>query len=368
MLDALHRFLGHRHAAAEPEAAAMEAWARQKGAAFKRVRRGPGAVISLDCESGPMRIEWGPPQRDYIRGSEIRVRVDAHLPEALEMLVLTRSLVESLEAQAYRQLISDRETEIDASTPMESRWLALFERIDVEAADGFRRDFVVLSSCVPHARHWAQGELSVRLMRSRARWLAPEAPLVLMTLRGRLYLRAEAGAFDETLLDGVYMLAEAAARRARKISTRAGRVAGNGADERLSGASTPSLIRAGDAATLAEADAATAAMAALSGACQEAGVSRALEVPIPGSTLRAASALSAGTGAASAGRVAGTCAAASATAQRLAVSDFIDGLAATEVSAPSSGLDFDEFLAQQDADLPTELPPLGGDIPTDLQL
>jgi hypothetical protein len=224
MLESLQRFIRRKQAPADPEAALMSDWARQHGDKFKRVRRGQGAVIGAHCEAGPMRIEWGPSQRPYIAQHEMRVRIEAQLPDALEMLLLSRSLADALEAQAFEQLTSLQQTEIDGSSPEELRWLSSFERIRMDEVPGFAQSFVLVSSAPSHARHWAAGELAVRALRARTRWLGPHAPLVLMTLRGRVYLRTEADSFDETLLDGVRSLAETAALRARKISSRSGRL------------------------------------------------------------------------------------------------------------------------------------------------
>lgn len=319
MLDSLQRFLQRRQAPADPDSALISQWARERGGEFKRVRRGPGAVVQSAGAAGPIRIEWGPAQRPYIRGSELRVRVDARLPDALEMLVLSRSLAESLEAQAFQELTSLQQTGMDDASPEEARWLALFERIDVAAGPVFEQSFVVVSSCVPHARHWAAGELAVRLLRARTHWLGAQAPLVLMTLRGRLYLRTEAGVLDETLLDGVRILADAAALRARKISSRAGRAASQGVPVQPAGPA---------------------------GACAQAEGPPFAPSSLPTGTTPRAAAVTAGAAAA------------------LAVSA-IPGLATFESDA---ALEDFELEALQDADLPGELPPLGGDIPTDLPL
>lgn len=309
MLDSLQRFLQRRQAPADPESALISQWARERGDEFKRVRRGPGAVVQSTGAAGPMRIEWGPPQRQYIRGSELRVRIDAKLPDALEMLVLSRSLAESLEAQAFQELTSLQQTGMDEASPEEARWLALFERIDIPAGPAFEQGFVVVSSCVPHARHWAAGELAVRLLRARSHWLAAQAPLVLMTLRGRLYLRTEAGVLDETLLDGVRILADAAAVRARKISTRAGR-------------SSPAGAMVGAAAIGAP----------------PAGALQSLEPAGKGPAVASVAA---------------------------ATASAIPGLATFESDDPLEDFELDGL---HDADLPGELPPLGEPIDTDLTL
>lgn len=219
MLDSLTRLL-RRRPALETDSRLMEDWARQRGETIKRVRDGSGCVLEFRSQGLPARLEWGPAQRDYIHHRELRVRVELALPEALEMLVMSRALAERLETQAYDQLTRDQQTEIDASMPEEARWLAMFDPAPLAAPAAFSDAFLVMAASPPHARRWVEGELASRLIRARERWLSADAPLVLMTLRGRLYLRTEACALDDKLLEGVRQLVDSASGSALRLVSR----------------------------------------------------------------------------------------------------------------------------------------------------
>lgn len=222
MLDSLTRLL-RRRLPALSDSRLMEGWARDRGETLKHARNGRGSVVEYRCHGYAARLEWGPPQRDYIRHRELRVRVELGLPVALEMLVMSRHLAEALEAQAYDQLTRDQQTEIDASMPEEARWLAMFEPVQLADAADFNRGFVVLAASPTHARRWTTGDLASCLSRARASWLPAEVPFVLMTLRGRLYLRTEVRALDHNLLDGISQLVGIAAGRALRVASRAPR-------------------------------------------------------------------------------------------------------------------------------------------------
>ena len=221
MLDSLTRLL-RRRPALETDSRLMEDWARQRGESIKRVRDGSGCVLEFRCNGLPARLEWGPAQREYIQHRELRVRVELALPEALEMLVMSRALAERLETQAYDQLTRDQQTEIDASMPEEARWLAMFNPAPLTAPAAFGDAFLVMAASPSHARRWVEGDLASRLIRARDRWLGADTPLVLMTLRGRLYLRTDARALDDNLLEGVRQLIDAAADSALRLVSRGG--------------------------------------------------------------------------------------------------------------------------------------------------
>ena len=52
-----------------------------------RRRDDDGFVIDGQLDGTPWRIEWGPPQRTYIDGHELRLRMELGLPPDLQMLV-----------------------------------------------------------------------------------------------------------------------------------------------------------------------------------------------------------------------------------------------------------------------------------------
>jgi hypothetical protein len=57
----------------------FEACAFKHEWAFKRVHAGTGYVLEGRIDAHPSRLEWGPPQRNYVSGRELRLRIDAGL-------------------------------------------------------------------------------------------------------------------------------------------------------------------------------------------------------------------------------------------------------------------------------------------------
>lgn len=354
MLQIFQRLL-RRSASADAESTLLKSWAESRGDDCRASRRGLGMRVRSRSAAGGMRIEWGLSQRRYIDGPELRVRVDAGLPPKLEMLVMSRGLAEQLEAQTYELLTHDAQTEIDSAAPQEVRWLAMFERVEDLLPPAFNEAFVVVGSSPVHARHWAQGELAVRLQRAQDRWLTPQAPLLLMTLRGRLYLRTAAANLDEAILDGVRSLAESAALRARKICSRSGR-SGSG------GTVQPHDLNGGPAGW--STSAAGGAVAGLAGAVTLASV---------GLQASAAASHAPGRGGHRSLDEAGGA---------LPMAADLDGMEMRTADlatfseemmrdfSPSSMLEAAQQEGEHDghADLPSELPPLDGNVPTDLTL
>ena len=86
MLDSFKRlFLRQGH---DRDLTLISDWAQQRGYGFKRARGEDGFVIDGQLDGRPWRIEWGPPQRDYIRGHELRLRMELDLSSDAQMLAL----------------------------------------------------------------------------------------------------------------------------------------------------------------------------------------------------------------------------------------------------------------------------------------
>jgi hypothetical protein len=220
MLQSL-RSLMSRPSAADSGLGWLDPWSQRRGEKLKRVRGDVGFVIEARFSERPLRVEWGPSQRDYLLGRELRLRYDLGLPAGLEMLIVSRDLAEQLEARTFDDLTRDQQTGIETDMPEEARWLAMYDRVHGDLLPAGLRDlFVVLGAREGAAQAWVDGDLGLRLTRAAARWLGRETPLVLMTLRGRVYLRTEANALDESLLDAVRQLGDAAAAAALRAAER----------------------------------------------------------------------------------------------------------------------------------------------------
>jgi hypothetical protein len=218
MLYTLKRWISG--AATDDEWGGLPNWTKQQGWDMKRVREVGGFVIdgAMDGAAGqlPWRMEWGPSQRDYIEGRELRMRMELQLPTDLQMLVLSRPLMEALEKAAYEQFTQTSQTFIDGSAPEEMRWLSMFSK--VAAADKtLRSRFGVVASEPSLAASWLDGGLAERLNETAQEWMVGEPPFVLMTLRGRLYLRLGCDQPQPGLVQGVVSLFTQAAQHAHRV-------------------------------------------------------------------------------------------------------------------------------------------------------
>lgn len=194
-------------------------WSREKGWQFKRVREGDGFAMDGSWGQHTWRLEWGPSQRSYIAERELRLRMELDLPADLQMLVLNRSLVELLEGNAFEQYTQTTQTVIDSSAPEEMRWLAMFPKVSMPANKSLRTRFGAWSNSPSLAAWWLDGALANALGELAAQWLPEDIPFVLMTLRGRLYLRVQLPVPSQDLLahlQGVFLIA---AEQAVRVAT-----------------------------------------------------------------------------------------------------------------------------------------------------
>lgn len=187
MLDSFRKLFNKP--APERDVSDVMAWARGSGRGFKRVRGEDGFVVDGAIEGMPWRLEWGPAQRDYIGGHELRLRMELALPHDMQMLVLSRALMERLERATYEQFTDSMQTQIGAQAPEEMRWLVMFPKVDLVSLKSLRARFGAVASVPAAGLAWLEGPLAESLMRAADRLLRYDPPFVLMTLRSRVYLR-----------------------------------------------------------------------------------------------------------------------------------------------------------------------------------
>lgn len=188
MLESLKRlFAGGNE---DAERAAVADWAKRRGHTFKPARGNAGFVVEGSLERRPWRLEWGPSQRAYIVGRELRLRMELDLPQDQQMLLLSRSLLEALERQTYEQFTDAVQTEIGGSTPEEMRWLVMFPKVELGTLGTFATRFGAVASQPAVGLAWIAGPLANLLLHEAEDGvLRADPPLMLMTLRGKAYLR-----------------------------------------------------------------------------------------------------------------------------------------------------------------------------------
>jgi hypothetical protein len=216
MLDALKRWIAGE--APGPDWRAVSDWARRRGARFRRAHENEGFVIDGLLDGRAWRLEWGPPQRGYIDGQELRLRMELGLPQDMQMLLMSRPLMETLEGWTFEHYTEHMQTRIDVSTPEEMRWLAMFPKVAFTAPKELKSRFAAVAASPPTAVAWIEGPLAERLAEVARSLLAGDPPIVLMTLRGRLYLRLELAEPEVVTIEAMVKLFETAAARALQLA------------------------------------------------------------------------------------------------------------------------------------------------------
>ncbi|MDM4764845.1 hypothetical protein [Pelomonas sp. SE-A7] len=196
-------------------------WADTRNGLFKQIRDGRGFVIELPKTSvGPLRVEWGPSQRSYISGSELRLRCELKLSPELQMMVLARDLMEQLETTVFEAYTDTLKTRVDTDTPEEMRWLVMFPKPGPIASKLVRSRFGAVGVNKDLTAAWIDGDLSTALAQASQDLLPQGRPFVMLTMRGNAYLRTAMEVPDLDEIQSFVKLMEAAAREARQVNNR----------------------------------------------------------------------------------------------------------------------------------------------------
>lgn len=218
MLESFKRLFSRQGHGQGRDLGAIEAWATRRGHGFKRVRDEDGFVIDGLLQGRPWRIEWGPPHRDYIVGHELRLRMELDLPSDTQMLVLSRPLMDSLERKTFEEFTDNVQTQIGTKTPEEMRWLVMFPKVNLSDLKPLRARFGAVASIPVAGLSWIAGPLADGLEKAANEWLHDEQPFVLMTLRGRAYLRMQLDSPEPTAVAAALALFETAVLQAVRVA------------------------------------------------------------------------------------------------------------------------------------------------------
>lgn len=216
MLGALKRLIGAKPPG--PQWPAVSDWATKNKLRFRRTREEDGFVIDGGVESKPWRLEWGPPQRGYIQGHELRLRMELGLPSDWQLMVLSQPLFEVLERHTFERFTESTQTVIDADTPEEMRWLAMYPKVSYQAAKPVRSRFNLVANLGPIATSWVEGALSNQLELASTQVLEQQPPFVLMILRGKVYLRTQMAEPDVVAIGQLVTLFETAVLQALRAA------------------------------------------------------------------------------------------------------------------------------------------------------
>lgn len=204
MFDALKK-LFRGPSASDQARAALEVWCAGRGYTLRSVRQAEGFVVDGMMGTTPWRLEWGPSQRRYVKGFELRLRCEPELAPGLQALVLDKPLQQEMEREVFEEYVEDTKTRIDTSTPPEMRWLVMLHKIGVDSAVPWRSRFAAVANDAQWAARWLSGATGAALA---ATALAPGQPFVLMVNRGRLTLRTAVAEPDVTVFEAWIALFE----------------------------------------------------------------------------------------------------------------------------------------------------------------
>lgn len=243
MRNLFRRWFGAAHDAAGDVSSPVREWAEAAGHRFAPARGGEGFVIESATEGTAWRAEWGPSQRDYIEGMELRVRADIGDAGDLQMLAIARTLVGQLENEVFEQFTEGNQTRMDDRTPEEMRWLVLYPPMPRSALGALRERFAVLANRPAAAPMWLEGPLASAL-EGAASWLDAATPFVMVVQRGRFVLRLALAQPSPEALQAALALAGVAAAAARRVGAEVMR--GGLGSERPSGWGAPSAMPHGE--------------------------------------------------------------------------------------------------------------------------
>ena len=214
MLDGIKRWLGSPAKAEASPWASVMTWAEAHQYGFRAVPE-QGFVVDGRLGTTPWRLEWGPSQRPYIQGHELRLRAELGLGSELQMLVMNRGLAEQMEKAVFEQYVEGVQTRIDNQTPPEMRWLVMFPKLAASEMGELRRRYAALGSIKVWLQSWLQGPLSAAL---EAYPRDDTTPLVIMIARGRLTLRTALAQPELRAVQSALRLFETALRESERTA------------------------------------------------------------------------------------------------------------------------------------------------------
>ena len=123
------------------------------------------------------------------REREVRRRSD-HDADERDVRIAVQGPGE-LERQTFEQFTENTQTQIDTSTPEEMRWLVMFPKVNMNGFRVLRQHFGAVAGQEASGLAWIEGPLAQQLERAMGSLLRGDPPFLLMTLRGRTYLRVQ---------------------------------------------------------------------------------------------------------------------------------------------------------------------------------
>jgi hypothetical protein len=198
----------------------IQDWADSRGGEFQVTHEGQGFQIEAPKSlPGPLRIEWGEPQRHYINSAELRMRCELRLHGDLQMMVLDNKLMDDLEKAVFEAYTDTLKTRVDTDTPEEMRWLVMFPKFTQSNSKLLRQHYGVVGVHKELAASWIESDLGEMLVQASQDLLPVGVPFVLMCTRGNLYLRCSMPEIDLDKLQAMLRILECAALEANRVNS-----------------------------------------------------------------------------------------------------------------------------------------------------
>lgn len=190
LLDRLKKVLMGDQMAVERDS--VSHWAELQGLSYNGAKDRRSFSVDGVTAGRPWKMECGAPTRDFIKSKELLASASLHIPEGVSVLLMNRSLKETLERRAYGLYTDTLQTTVDQSLPLEMRWLAMYEETGwAGLPNAFWTRYAVVADQAAHASSWLTPNL-VELLMS---WPEPSpdsgVPFVMMLKRGKAYLRMQ---------------------------------------------------------------------------------------------------------------------------------------------------------------------------------
>ena len=216
MFDTIKRWMGSAPDAGGADPKVLTTWARGAGHAVKTVSGStPGLVI--ESPTG-WRLEWGPSQRPYYAGQELRFRCDCGVSGDVQMLWISKAMAHNLETDVFQRFTDAMQTRVDNTLPDEMRWLAMHPKVLLTDRPLLARRFLLLSNAEALTLQWLDADLLDALEAAATTWWTDNLAMVMTVNRGLLTIRMSGDAVEPRQLDVVSALFEHAAGRLTDVA------------------------------------------------------------------------------------------------------------------------------------------------------
>ena len=182
----------HDGSEARPATDPVSVWASAQGYVASATPADDGLTLAGKVGDKDWLLTRGPSSRDFIEGEELHARAALGVASDASVVIMSRPLKEDLEKQAYAIYTDSLQTTVNTSLPEEMRWLAMYEEVVWDGlASEFLERYAVLADDLEHAVAWLESGLVDSLMHWPDAQTARQAPFMLMTMRGNVYMRME---------------------------------------------------------------------------------------------------------------------------------------------------------------------------------